>query len=300
MSVKIETLLNDDAKLQARVEELANLTDEMNNDSIAQDSEPGRRLQAELRRTQELISSLRLTRGIDQNIRNLGDAVERNPVKAFSIIQTAETTLGHLWGLDLAALPVAVRTRIDRYPEELNAMVERLNEKKSGPLLKQTQELAIEFAKLSAAPYQAPQAKDGPIQTLIMQREQLMQDAQRLTLQTVGSTARQSAEKLLVLMQHALAINRREQFDRYQKWVVSQIFPAFNSYKNKKFVLDGDVQKWFDDYSFATIDETLLSPGVARLFADVLGKFLIQLPAEMVVDCEKKMVESEKVKLEKF
>ena len=299
-AVKLESLQNDDAKLEARSEELASLADEMNADANAKESELGLRIQAELKRTQEFIASVRLMRGIDQNVRNLGDAIDRNPVKAFSIIQAAEATLGQLWGLDLSALPVGVRTRIDRYPEELNAMVEKLNEKKSEPLLVQARELTRKFGELSEAPYQLPVASDGPLQTLIVQREQLMQECQRLVLQTPGIAARQSAEKFLIAMQHDLATNRRHQYERYQKWVVSQISPAFNSYQNKKFVLDGDVQQWFEKYSLARIDETLLSPGVARLFADVLQKFLIQLPAEMVVDCEKKMAESKKVKLENF
>lgn len=93
---------------------------------------------------------------------------------------------------------------------------------------------------------------------------------------------------------------KKEQFEAYQKWVIGRIKSAFDEHHKEWWTTNDAIIKRFHEHLVVQIDQSSLSPETARVFNDVVGKFLAGLPADKVVAVEHEMSMVEKMKVENF
>ncbi len=259
-----------------------------------------KQLTAELRKTEQTLTAVRTTALLDQYLTNLTEAADKNPIKAVSIVQAAESVMAQLWGLDLGGLPGSLQKKIDAYPPKLKADVERIAEVKSVPFLAEIQKQMQRTEGVSLSSNGPKVGTPGPLQTACDTYEDCFKNAQQAYAQVSSETVRKQVEPQLTKMRDFVISTKRNQFDAYQKWVVDTISGAFSADKREWWTTKADTIKRFRDYMIVNIDQSSLSPETARVFNDVVGKFLANLDAERVVAIEREMSNTQKMKPENF
>ena len=297
--VPLDTIFSDPGKLQTRMDGLTEVADALA-DQPSPNGELEKRLTAELRKTEQTLTAMRTTALLDQYLTNLAEAVDNDPIKAISIVQAAESAMAQLWSLDLKGLPGPLQKKIDAYPLKLKVGVDQIAEVKSAPFLA---EIEKQFGRWKGrSPSSGPPkiGTPGPLQADRDMYDEYFRRAQQAYAQISSEAARKKAEPTLIGMGKFVVLLQKEQFDAYQKWVVDTISGAFNADKREWITWKSDTMKRFNDYMIVNIDQSSLSPETARVFNDVIGKFLTNLDAERVVAVEHEMSKTEKMKPENF
>ena len=298
--VPLDMIFSDPAKLQARMDGLAEIADALT-DQPSPNGDLEKQLTADFRKTEQTLAATKTTALLDQYLANLTASADKDPIKAVSIVQAAESVMAQLWGLDLGGLPGPLQKKIDAYPLRLKAGVDRIAEVKSAPFLAEIQK-QMQRAKGVSSESNGPQiGMPGPLQTACDTYEDCFTKAQQAYAQVSSETLRKQLEPQLTAMRDFVISMKKKQFDAYQKWAVGEITRPFEAYDKSHWATDSDIMQFFDSYNIAKIDQNSLAPDTARMFNEVVGKFLSQLnSAEKVVKCERKMANAQKIKLENF
>jgi hypothetical protein len=300
LNTPIDELVSDTTRLRERVEALETIAESLQDTpSIEKDLEG--RVNATLKLAEQTLTAASIASLLDQYFKNLDATVETDTVKSLSIVQTAEAAVAQFWSLDLPMLPKSLQERINAYPIRLKKSVDKIAEVRSAPYLAEINKQAERAASSARPSGNSPRiGVSGPIQTLSTVYEDCFAQAQRAHSQIVSDAARNQAEAILVSIRDRAVKVRKEQFDAYQKWVVGRIKAAFEEHHKEWWTTNDAIKKRFHDHDVVQIDQSSLSPETARVFNDVIGKFLAGLPADQVVAVEHEMSTVEKMKVENF
>ena len=100
---------------------------------------------------------------------------------------------------------------------------------------------------------------------------------------------------------------KRKQFDAYQKWAVARCKAAFDKYNSFKTITRDHAWQCFQAGNLETVDQTILSPDVSRMFNDVMSKLTTEakgvawgMDGANVFSVQKQCAEATKKKLEDF
>jgi len=295
----LDTIFSDSTQLQARIDELTEISEALGDHSSA-DGKLETQVRAELRKTEQTLAANRITALLDQYLTNLNSAVDSNPTKAMSIVQAAESVMLQLWSFDLAAVPELLQNKIDTYPSTFKSEVDRLAEIKSAPFLDVIQNQIKITNEFSAAQTKPKLDQVGPLQTHCDKFESCITTAHQAYTQISSENVKKKAEPVLVKLREELVSTKRKQFDAYQKWVVEKISDAFSEDKKEWFTSKDDTIKRFHQFMIVNIDQSSLSPETARVFNDVVGRFMSNLDARRTVDVERDMSNTKKMKPDNF
>jgi hypothetical protein len=249
--------------------------------------------------TQSVLSASRLTQVMDTILQSLDTSVKQQPEKAVSQLQTAEATLGQLWGIDfnVAGWPKLLSDKVDDYPKAIQSYVEKVAEVKSRPAIAK-----LEKALADAKNYQIGNAKNKYQQALVYYDGCVSNAID--AAQNISSVAgRKEADDAVKGIRDMALDAKRRQFDAYQKWAVivcSQALNTFNGYNGNKGWF---TEKWmnaFDGTDLAIVDQNLLAPETARLFNDIVQDFLKKMNGDGQFYKTRDLAEKAKRKLEDF
>lgn len=266
------------------------------------DSDLTKQVAHELELTQRVLAAARFANALDTMMAALNSSSEQ-PEKAVSLLQTAEATLGQVWGIDSTGWPAALKTKVDQYPKEIQSRVEIVAEVKSRPAVeKLLQALAdVKNYKIGTA--------ENKYQQALLHFDGCISNATEAA-QNISSAAGRNKAEAAIKEIHDIALDaKRKQFDAYQKWAVGVCKKAFDEYQDTNFTLSPTrLPTWastlakniFDKSSLAQIDQSLLSSETSRLFNDVLGKLTALMNGQGQFDAEKKIAEATKMTLEDF
>ena len=281
--------------------------------------------------TQRTLSAASLIAVLDR-IMNALNSSTNQPEKAVSLLQTAEATLGQLWGIESAGWPIAMQTKIDQYPNRIQHRVEDVAEVKSRPYAQKVAE-ALKSAQLltdlmsrllvSKDPDDLPRrkvvtkelqdrgitllnsTKAGAYQRVCLHYSTALQSAETSRLGISSAAGREKADREIEAIRLLLVEARRRQFDAYQNWAIATCSEAFELSKPFWGGVIGsertDVARLrFRASKLAQIEQTLLSPEISRLFSDVVSKFLAPMNGPGQFETQKELSSTSKKKLEEF
>jgi hypothetical protein len=246
--------------------------------------------------TQNVLTASRLAQVMDTILQSMDSSLEQ-PEKAVSLLQTAEATLGQLWGIDfnVAGWPKALSVKIDAYPKAIQNYVEKVAEVKSRPSVNQ-----IRHELAEAKSYNIEQA-DNKYQKALEHYDHCLSEVKAAAANISSTAGRKEVEEALQEIGKLAVSVKRQQFDAYQEWAVnvcSNAHNIFNTHTSGWFT-----QRYmnaFDATDLTKVDQGLLAPESARLFNDVVQKFLANMNGDGSFFKTKDLAEGTKKKIEDF
>lgn len=248
------------------------------------------RLQREMHRAADLAQVLAHCQYVDTCLRRLSEEKELMSDRAVAVLQAAENTLPHFWGKDRADLPEALARKVDDYPARVQDWVQRLGQARSAPVL-----LELEKLRDEALAHKGDTQQDN-----CQFVEDKMRAAQRLLSRLTSTESLPRAQAVIEQLQQALAKNRKQQYNLYQKQALSRCSRVFASFNNEWRVNQDEAWNYIRREEMEKIDPGLLAPDVSRCYNDLLGKLMAKMSPSYIVDTYKLLGESEKWKLEDF
>jgi hypothetical protein len=271
------------------------------------DSDLTKQVERELELTQRVLAAARIASTLDTMMAALNLSSEQ-PEKAVSLLQTAEATLGQLWGIDSRGWPAALQAKADQYPKSIQSRVEIVAEFKSRPYL-----AIVEAERDSAKSYVKEEnwksvlAKGHPYQGAITNCDSCYERAAAAAQNISSAEGRKKAEAALKEIRDIALDAKRKQFDAYQTWAITRCEIAFNKFWGIHVLTRNDCWDCFYDGNLGAIDQSLLSPEVNRTFNDVMEKLTTSavgvthgMDGANVFSMQKQCAEAAKKKLEDF
>jgi prepilin-type N-terminal cleavage/methylation domain-containing protein len=237
------------------------------------------------------------------NLKQLELCCHLHPEKAISMLQTAEATLGQLWGIDfnVAGWPQALSDKVDAYPKAIQNYVEKVAEVKSRQFVNQ-----VSNAVAKAKSYKIGQASNK-YQKAWEHYDQSMSDVRVAAANISLTVGRKEVEAALQEIGNLAVSVKRQQFDAYQRWAVKCCEDAFDKYNSFTTMTRDHAWQCFNAGHLARIDQTVLSPDVSRMFNDIMSKLTAEakgtawgMDGANVFSMQKQCAEAQKQKLEDF
>jgi hypothetical protein len=260
----------------------------------------------ELNLTRRVINAGQLLQSLDVMLKSLDESVDAHPEKAVSILQSAESTIAQLWGIDPNGWPESLKDHANKIPDAINTGAEKVALVKSRSFIEQVSILLADAKNLKMG------SKFQPTIDHLGENIKKGNDA----LQNISSVEEhKNAEGKISEMVGLLQKARQAQFNAYQKWAVGICDPVFKSYRDTNFTLaisrtfgptssNTLALNIFDQSDLKRIDESSLSPEVLSLYKDILGKLFSKMSngngADGVYTAELEIANSPKTKLESF
>jgi hypothetical protein len=301
---KLADSWSDSKALASRWERLNEIIESLREEQP--DSALLKQVEAETEQTQQVAEAAKLCQALDVIMKALESSSEQ-PEKAVSLLQTAEGTLGQLWGIEPSRLPPALLAKISQYPNAIQDRVEQVAEVKARPFLAK-----VEAERSSAKEYVANKmwtvssGTGGPNQKVVEYCNgcfvRASASAERISSTEGLTKAREAINEIRELVVEA----KRKQFDAYQHWGVVLCKATFAKYDDAWFAADitsfsnTKGRNFFAESGFATVDQSLLTPETGRLFNDVLSKLTAKMNGDGQFQTQKEIAETAKKKLEDF
>jgi hypothetical protein len=305
-AVETSDFWNDSAQLEAHLRALQSLIDELAVSNDPANAKLQETVQAQLARWAETAQALRLSKYVDSCLAKLdGKQVAIGSEAAVSIVQAAENSLPGFWGVDLSKLPESLRTKVVGYPDAVKQKVNTIADARSAPILAEIRNL-VSSANDQAISALAKHPQKSPFPGKEMEKvcnssQQLIKAAQQKAIRITSEAAVTQAQAEIEKLTDTLSKLRQEQYRRYQVAVIDKCDAAFRAYNEYWTVDKAEARKEFMKQGFATVDQSVLSPEVGRLFNDVLNKLMPRMKPEDLVKSEEEMSKVEgKIKLEDF
>ena len=225
---------------------------------------------------------------------------------ALSVAQAVESASAGLWGLAPDRLDAAVTDRLERLPIDVKAVALKIAAVRSSPHLRAAKRLFNET--LGTAPRKSGV---GPLQEKFDQVQAKLKAARQELAQVTDESQADEVGRVIGRFQTELQKARQAQIDAYNRWAVQMAKSAFDDYESYTQMDEAEARQVFkaatnharadNRTTLAEVDQALLTPEVARIYGDVLGKLLAEMSREAVVRTEKEMAdESVKLKLSRF
>lgn len=269
------------------------------------ESELTKKVQSELDLTLRVLEATRLITALDTMITALTSCREQ-PEKAASLLQTAESTLGQLWGIDSAGWPAELCSKIDQYPKSIQSYVDAVAEIKSAPFLaKVDAERDSVNACIQQKAWATAASSGHPYQQVITKCDACYERAVAAAQSIFSTESREKAEAAMKQIRNIALDAKRKQFDAYQRWVVFRCKQAFDQYDKinnwyKPTLLDETARNIFDESGLVEVDQSLLAPETARLFDDVLRNLSSHMSGAAQFEMQRDIAQSSKKKQEDF
>lgn len=246
---------------------------------------------AEFVRWSEIAQAAKQCAFIDGCLERIGKGEDLSTQRAVAVVQAAENALPTFWGLSPSVLPADLRAKVDGYPCRIQSLVEEIGRSRSASVLKQI------HAGLAGDANKGPGKK---WQDKCKEIEEQLKKAQELAMQLSSTAAMSEAQKCIKERSDELRRCRNNQYYEYQKKVIEMCDGAFKECQRSIFNSEKNARDIFSRHFLARIDQSLLSPEVSRIFNDVLGKLTGQMGPGALVNTEREMGTSAKMKLEDF
>ena len=233
--------------------------------------------------------------------------------EAVSRIQAAENILPQIWGENINILPDFLKSKIEKYPIEIKKWINEIAKAKSKKLVNTIKKArdTCERIKIKTLVEDQKTSSDktkdqkvtpnGKIQKIISQVKYQLNECQIAYIQISSIEKKKDASDDIAEMQKILVDYQKEQYNRYQRWVLQGCKNAFSEYHQETIkVSDKDRDRILNNWKPYEVNEALLSRETSRVFQDVLQKLLAEFNAKDMVEYQKKLSESQKKSLEDF
>ena len=289
-ALPLDTAWNDFKELSKRLNGLNQIAESLREEPSQTNLLEQVESEAEL--TQNVLTASRLAQVMDTILQSLDSSVEQ-PEKAVSQLQTAEATLGQLWGIDfnVSGWPESLSEKVAAYPKAIQSYVEKVAEVKSRPAIAK-----LENALANAKNYQIRNAKNK-FQQAVVYYDGCVSNAIDAAQNISSVAGRKEADDAIKGIRDMTLDAKRRQFDAYQKWVVGVCSDAFDRFNSMG---PFQVMPVYKVTALPRIDQGVLAPETARLFNDVVQKYVGKMNGDEHASTDKEMAEGKKNRLEDF
>ena len=233
-----------------------------------------------------------LVNSIDSYLLRAEKLLEEGPSKLGSVnvmVQTASQSLSQALGMEMTFLPATAQDELQSFTKRIEAIEIKFNKIKSQPAIAEIRSLIAEVDGIGVtAPYQ---------EKIDHINETLSVISQKLT-GVFDLSARNRLECEIKKAAIKLGECRQAQYKAYQSWAIDRCKAGMDKYKSWHRVDIVDAEHVVYTY-LIEIDSTLLSPDVARLYQDVLGKQFEELK-DHTVEVEMDLAKHAKRQLSDF
>lgn len=262
-----------------------------------------KRVEHEAELTQRVLVAARLCQTLDVILRSL-DSASGKPEMMVSLLQTAEGTLGQVWGVDRLGWPEELSSKVEQYPTNIQIRVDQIAEERSREALATVKE-ELEKAKSDKSTNRSSDV-GGPFQRKSKHYERCLTKAADAARGITAARLRKESELYLQEIGKLITVAKRNQFDAYQRWVIGLCADAFGRFDSSWFAMDITTRSnvkarmFFDNSGFARVDQSLLAPETAHLFNDILAKLTMKMNGNGQFSTQRELAETVKMKLEGF
>ena len=221
-----------------------------------------------------------LVNSIESYLLRAEKLLEEDPSKLGSVnvmVQTASQLLSQVLGIGTASLTATAQyelhltataqNKLQSFTKRIEAIEIKFNKIKSKPAIAEIHSLITKAEEIEVeAPYQEKIDSIGEILLMISQKMAGVFDLDE----------RNSLENEIKKVSSKLGECRQAQYKAYQSWAIDRCNAGMDKYRSWTRVDIVDAEKVVYNY-LIEIDSTLLSPDVARLYQDVLGKQFAEL-----------------------
>ena len=207
---------------------------------------------------------------IDSYLNRAEKLLEKDSSKLGSVnimVQTASQSLSQALGLEIIHLSAKAQDKLQSFAKRMEAIEIKFNKIKSQPAIDEIRSLIKKAEEVEVvAPYQ--KKIDSIDETLSVISQKLMG--------VFDIEARNSLEYEIKKVSNKLGECRKAQYKAYQSWAIDRCKSGMDKYRSWHRVDIVDAEHVVYGY-LIEIDSALLSPDVARLYQDVLGKQFAEL-----------------------
>ncbi len=211
-----------------------------------------------------------LVNSIESYLLRAEKLLDEDPSKLGSVnvmVQTASQSLSQALGIETTSLPVTAQDELQSFAKRIEAIETKFNKIKSKPAIERILKEVAQAEKIGVwAPYQEKIDSISESLSVISQK----------MAEVFDLGARNSLENEVKKVSNKLGECRQGQYKAYQSWAIDRCNAGMNKYRSWKRVDIVDAEEVVYGY-LIEIDSTLLSPDVARLYQDVLGKQFAEL-----------------------
>lgn len=229
---------------------------------------------------------------IDSYLNRAEKLLEEDSSKLGSVnimVQTASQSLSQALGLEITHLPANAQDELQSFVKRIETIEIKFNKIKSQPAIAEIHSLIKKVEEVEVvAPYQEKIDSIGEVLSVISQKLTGIFDME----------TRNSLEYEIKKVSNKLGECRQAQYKAYQSWAIDRCKAGMDKYKSWHRVDIVDAEQVVYTY-LIEIDSTLLSPDVARLYQDVLGKQFAELK-DHTVKVEIDLARHEKRQLSDF
>ena len=233
-----------------------------------------------------------LVNAIDSYLNRAEKLLEEDPSKLGSVnimVQTASQSLSQALGLEITHLPANAQDELQSFVKRIETIEIKFNKIKSQPAIAEIHSLIKKVEEVEVvAPYQEKIDSIGEMLSVISQKLTGIFDME----------TRNFLEYEIKKVSNKLGECRQAQYKAYQSWAIDRCKAGMDKYKSWHRVDIVDAEQVVYTY-LIEIDSTLLSPDVARLYQDVLGKQFAELK-DHTVKVEIDLARHEKRQLSDF
>ncbi len=208
-----------------------------------------------------------LVNAVDSYLLRAEKLLEEGPSKLGSVnvmVQTANQSLSQALGIEMTHLPATAQDELQSFAKRIEAIEIKFNKIKSQPAIAEIRSLLTKAEEVEVeVPYQEKIDSIGETLSMISQKLAGVFDLDE----------RNSLEDEIKKVSSKLGKCRQAQYKAYQSWAIDRCKAGMDKYKSKPWYRDNIGNAEYVVYTYLIeIDSTLLSPDVARLYQDVLGK----------------------------
>ena len=211
-----------------------------------------------------------LVNSVDSYLLRAEKLLEEDPSKLGSVnvmVQTASQSLSQAFGIEMTLLPATTQDELQSFAKRIEAIEIKFNKIKSQPAIAEVRSLIAKVDGIEvSAPYQ---------EKIDLIDNALSKVSQKLT-GVFDLDVRNSLEEEIKKASRKLGECRQAQYKAYQSWAIDRCKAGMDKYRSWTRVDIVDAEQVVYTY-LIEIDSTLLSPDVARLYQDVLGKQFAEL-----------------------
>ena len=221
-------------------------------------------------RTRASLEYFSLVNSIESNLLRAEKLLEDDPSKLGSVnvmVQTASQLLSQALGIEMASPTATAQNKLQSFAKRIEAIEIKFNKIKSKSAIAEVHSLIAKAEEMEVeAPYQEKIDSIGEILLMISQKMARVFDLDE----------RNSLENEIKKVSSKLGECRQAQYKAYQSWAIDRCNAGMDKYRSWTRVDIVDAEEVVYNY-LIEIDSTLLSPDVARLYQDVLGKQFAEL-----------------------
>ena len=217
-------------------------------------------------------------------------------------LQNASGIMAQMWLLDVSAV-LDSRPVLTQYAETIQKYEKEYNKIRSHHLWLELKEKAMDVEKEIRSGSPDKSGTPMPDKNLTKKLKRIQECIQEISgrlyeltdpeaIQDINRKIRELGKKVEEISQ--------QRFAAYQGYVAEKCKEAISDYDDKTHVSEKNALNFLEDYHFAEIDESLLSPEAASIFHEAKGLFLNKLGVVKKAEFQVKCVISEKKKLEDF